>query len=147
MARVPIVMLLVLVGCTSPVQRLDPWRVTQVPDSAFVRFVPASGQQPVTGRSLGWQHNAPHVITSRGDTLRVPEGSRVAMRANRKRGHPVAGAAVGYAIGLGLTTARYGFLSYRGRRDPTPLFTVAIGALAGSAIRTDRWIRLGWNSE
>ena len=148
MFRLAVALLFVLTGCSGTTYRWQPSRVSQVPDSMVVRFVPVEGQRPVTARSLGWQTTEPRVITPRGDTLRVPAGARVAVKAKGKTGHPLAGALVGWAVGTGIMLAHCGQLvSYCGEQDPSSLIGASIGALIGATIRTDRWVRLKWDSK
>jgi hypothetical protein len=148
MVRLAATLLLALTGCSGATYRWQPSRVSQVPDSMLVRFVPADSQKSMTGRSLGWQTTVPRVITPRGDTLLVPNGTRVSVKAKGKAGHPVAGAIVGWAIGTGAMLANCGKLvSYCGEQDPTPVWSAGLGALVGATIRTDRWVRLKWGSK
>ena len=147
MARIVVLALLVAcIGCTGRTTfRWQPTLVSQVPDSMTVRFVPASGEKPVTGRSLGWQSGQPRVINTRGDTLTVSTGSRVSVKAKGKVGHPLAGAVIGWGIGIGISRATCdGLRMHCGEQDPTPLISASLGALIGAVIKTDRWVRLYW---
>lgn len=139
--------LLALTACSGTTYRWQPSLVSQVPDSMVVRFVPPNASHLVSGRSLGWQSADPRVITPRGDTLIVPRGTQLSVKAKGKTGHPLAGALVGWAVGIGIMLANCGEVTYCGEQDPTPLLSASAGALIGATIRTDRWVKLKWGPQ
>ncbi|HUQ84346.1 MAG TPA: hypothetical protein VM076_24550 [Gemmatimonadaceae bacterium] len=142
---VSVVALLMLAACHRATYRWQPTLVSQVPDSMTVQFRAPNESKTVIGRSLGWQTMKPRVITPRGDTLVVPDASRMSVKAKGKTGHPLAGALIGWAVGTGVMLAHCGqLMSYCGEQDPTSLLTAGAGALIGATIRTDRWVRLKW---
>ena len=145
MTRFVMAVALLLTACHGATYRWQPTLVSQVPDSMAVQFRPPNESRSVVGRSLGWRTIAPRVITPRGDTLVVPNASKMSVKAKGKIGHPLAGAVVGWAVGTGVMVAHCGkLMSYCGEQDPTPLLSAGLGALLGATIRTDRWVRLRW---
>ena len=145
MTRFVIAITLLLTACHGATYRWQPTLVSQVPDSMTVQFRPPNESKSVVGRSLGWQTTAPRVITPRGDTIVVPNASKMSVKAKGKTGHPLAGAIVGWAIGVGAVVSTCdGKRMHCGEQDPTPLLTAGVGALIGATIRTDRWVRVMW---
>jgi hypothetical protein len=145
MTRFVIAVAVLLTACHGATYRWQPTLVSQVPDSMTVRFRAPNESKSVTGRSLGWQTTEPRVITPRGDTLVVPDASRMSVKAKGKTGHPLAGAVVGWAIGVGISLATCDEpRTHCGEQDPTPLLSAGLGALIGATIRTDRWVRVMW---
>jgi hypothetical protein len=87
------------------------------------------------------------VITARGDTVVVPDGSILDVRLNEKAGHSTAGAIVGWALGIAVSYAACPPpKKYCGEEDPTPLLGIGLGALMGSRIKTDSWVRVQWDA-
>lgn len=140
--------LMLVTACNRATFTWRPSLVSQVPDSMPVRFSPDRNGKPTVGRSLGWQRGSPKLVTSRGDTVRVPAGSLTAVRLDRKAGHPVAGAIIGAIIGVGVELANCpSEWQYCGEENPTELLFAGLGALVGAAIKTDNWVRVRWSPQ
>jgi hypothetical protein len=117
-----------------------------VPDSTWVRFVRGVGEPSISGLALEWQNGHPRVITERGDTVIVPEGSTLAVRLKEKQTHANAGAVIGWALGVALAYAACPPpRSFCGEEDPTPLVAAGLGAFVGSKVRTDWWVDVRWD--
>jgi len=141
---IPLTLLLTACGGTSI--RWQPSLVSQVPDSTTVRFVAEPGQSPTQGFALDWQRGRPRVITGR-DTIVMPEGAALEVRLREKYGHPTAGAIIGWALAAGVSYALCPPpRRYCGEEDPTPLLGMALGALIGAKIKTDRWVGVRWDA-
>lgn len=130
---------------------VDPhWRpgvTSDVLDGTVARFRIARDSAAVMGTSSGWQGERPLLITGKADSVRIPRGARIEVRLPEKRRHPIAGAFVGWALGIGVTYARCASLKYCGESaSPVPLFGFAIGWWAGSTIKTDWWTEVRWDS-
>jgi len=139
--------LLLLAACGGTAIRWQPSVASQVPDSTFVRFARATGEAPTSGVALDWSSGRPRVITPGGDTIVVPEGSALEVRLKDKATHPTAGAIVGWAVGVAVSYAACAPpRTYCGEEDPTPLLGAGLGALIGSRIKTDWWVRVQWDA-
>jgi hypothetical protein len=137
---------LVLAACSNGTTRWHPSFVSQVQDSTRVRFVPAENERRISGLALDWDRGRPRVITGGGDTVVVPLGSTVEVRLREKAGHPVFGAAVGWALGVAVSYATCPAPKrYCGEEDPSPLLGVGLGALVGNKIKTDWWVGVRWD--
>jgi hypothetical protein len=147
-AALPIAMsLLLLTACGGAAIRWQPSVASQVPDSTFVRFAPAAGEAPTSGVALDWPSGRLRVITSRGDTIVVPPGSALEVRLKDKATHPIAGTIIGWAVGVAVSYAACAPpRTYCGEEDPTPLLGLGLGALIGSRIKTDWWVRVQWDA-
>ena len=121
--------------------RWQPSFSSQVPDSTPVRFAAPVGSVPIYGLALDWQIGRPRVMTARGDTIAVPEESRLEVRLKEKARHTTAGVIIGWAVGAAISYATCPSPKrYCGEEDPTPLLAVGLGALIGSRIKTDWWV-------
>jgi hypothetical protein len=87
------------------------------------------------------------VITGRGDTVIVPDGSALEVRLREKARHPTAGAIIGWALGVAISYAACPPpKKYCGEEDPTPLLAAGLGALIGDRVKTDWWVRVRWDT-
>jgi hypothetical protein len=87
------------------------------------------------------------VITAGGDTVAVPHGSTLEVRLNEKAGHTTAGVVGGWALGVAVSYATCPPPKrYCGEQDPTPALAMGLGALIGSRVKTDQWVRVGWDA-
>jgi hypothetical protein len=137
---------LVVAACGGATFRWRPSLSSQVPDSTPVRFVTQRSEPRVTGRALDWERRRPRLITLRGDTVLVPEGARLEVRLKEKTTRAVAGAVVGFVVGVGVMYSTCAApRRYCGEQDPTPMLAAGLGALVGSRIKADQWIRVRWN--
>lgn len=137
---------ILLEGCAGGAIRWQPSLASQVPDSTSVRFVSRDGQSPVSGVALDWERGWPRVITARGDTIMVPDGSALEVRLREKANHTTAGTVIGWAIGVGISYAACPPpRRYCGEEDPTPLLAGGLGALIGSRVKTDWWVSVRWD--
>lgn len=138
-------------GCGRTTYQWRPSLVSHVPDSAPVRFTPREASREIRerttkGRALDWQRGTPKLITPRGDTIVIPHDATMGVRLKQKTGHGVAGAIFGAIIGVGVEIANCpSDWQYCGEENPTELLFAGIGALIGSAIKTDHWIRVRWD--
>ena len=138
--------LLVLSACATGAVRWQPSVVSQVPDSTSVRFTTGIGEPRVAGLALDWQRGQPKVIIERGDTVVIPDASLLEVRLKEKASHPMAGAIIGWAVGVGISYATCRApKQYCGEEDPMPLLTTGLGALIGSRIKTDWWVVVRWH--
>ena len=137
-----------IAGCGGATFRWHPSLVSQVPDSTPVRFGVQRNTRRVLGRALDWQHGRPRVITARGDTVVVPDTATLEVRLKNKANRAVAGAVVGYIVGVGVS---YGLCpppkTTCGEQDPTPVWSAGLGALIGSAFKKDHWVRVRWDRQ
>jgi len=138
-------MCLVVSACGRTTFRWQPSLVTHVPDSTPVRFALDRGTPRTVGRSLDWRLGRPRVVTTRGDTVVVPQGATLEVKLKDKANRAVAGAIIGFVAGAGLSYALCDPpKTHCGEEDPTQLLTAGLGALIGSAIKTDHWVRVRW---
>jgi hypothetical protein len=136
-----------LAGCHRATVGWQPSLVSQVPDSTPVRFFHEERARLIDGRALDWQRRAPKLVTTSGDTLVVPEGAKVSVRLEGKARHAGAGALVGAVVGVGVMYATCPEpKKYCGEQNPTGMLFAGLGALVGAMIKTDNWIRVGWDS-
>jgi hypothetical protein len=138
--------LLVMSACAGAVTRWQPSLASQVPDSTPVRFAERSREPRVTGLALDWERGRLRVITERRDTVVVPEGSVLEVRLRERASHATAGAIIGWALGVAISYAACPPpKKYCREEDPTPLLATGLGALIGARVKTDWWIRVGWD--
>jgi len=136
-----------LSACAGGAVRWQPSLVSHVPDSTPVRFAPSRNEPQVEGLALDWQRGRPKLVTERGDTLVIPDASRLEVRLREKASHPTAGAVIGWAIGVGISYATCPAPKRRcGEEDPTPMLTAGLGALIGSKVKTDWWVGVRWDA-
>ena len=135
-------LLLIACGCTAV--RWRPSLVTHVPDSTEVRFAPKAGDSFITGTALGWDRARPRLITAHGDTLAIPNGSRVEVYLKEASHYPKFGAVVGGAIGVLASLADCGGQQYCGEQDPRPMLGVLVGGIIGYVLTTDHWAPVAW---
>jgi hypothetical protein len=132
---------LALAACSNGTTRWHPSLASQVPDSTPVRFVPGENERQITGLALDWEPGRPRVITREGHTVVVPKGSVLEVRLTEKASHPVFGAVIGWAVGVGVSYATCPSPKrYCGEEDPRPLLGAGLGALIGSRVKTDWWV-------
>ncbi len=139
--------LIVLSACANGTIRWQPSLASQVPDSTWVRFARHRGEAPVPGLALDWYRGRPSVITERGDTVLLPEGSTLEVKLKEKASHPTAGGIIGWLLGAGISYAACPPpKKYCGEEDPTPLLAAGLGALIGSRVKTDWWVGVRWDA-
>jgi hypothetical protein len=139
--------LLLLSACAGATTRWQPSLASQVPDSTPVRFAPHAGEPRITGLAVDWERGQLRVITERGDTVIVPDGSAIEVRLREKARHPTAGAIIGWAFGVAISYAACPPpKKYCGEEDPTPLLAAGLGALIGDRVKTDWWVRVRWDT-
>jgi hypothetical protein len=108
-----------------------------------VRYVIRAERVIVTGRSLDWERGTPQLITRRGDTLTIPPIATLEVRLRERTNRAIAGGVIGFLAGV-VTS----YVScpppkrYCGEQDPTPLLGATLGALIGSRIKSDWWVRV-----
>src|SRR5262249_10681857 len=120
--------------------------VTHVPDGTPVRFAVDRNTPRTVGRSMDWQLGRPSVVTTRGDTVVVPHGATLEVKLKDKANHAVAGVVIGLVVGAVLEYALCDPpKTHCGEEDPTQLLTAGLGALVGSAIKKDHWVRVRWH--
>jgi hypothetical protein len=145
-AATSVAMLLLVSSCASGGVKWRPSLASHVPDSTWVRFAGHSGDSAIMGRAIDWQRGRLRVITAGGDTVAVPHGSTLEVRLNEKAGHTTAGIIAGWALGV---TVSYATCpppkKYCGEQDPTPALAAGLGALIGSRVKTDQWVRVRWD--
>ena len=132
---------LVATACGGSTFRWQPSLTSHVPDSTTVRFNLARNEPHVVGRSIDWQRGKPRLVTSRGDTVVVPDSARLEVRLKNKTNHAVAGGMLGLAVGFGVAFAACSSESCS-EQALTPYLVGALGALLGSAFKTDQWVRV-----
>jgi hypothetical protein len=140
-------LILAATGCTRVLFR--PTIVTQVPDGMEVRYrVTPSRSEAVVGRALGWMSGTPRLVTSRGDTIVIPNGARLEFKVDHPSNHAKAGAVLGYLISLIVMQINCNrqHIQYCGEQDPTPLLGILVGGIIGSFITKD-WVPITWNRE
>jgi hypothetical protein len=133
-------------GCVGSSIRWRPSLVSQVPDSTAVRLERVNARD-VSGRSFGWDRGRPRVVTSLGDTILVERGMTLRVLVPDRATHTTAGIVIGWVLGVGISYATCGAPKrYCGEQDPTPLIGIGLGALIGSRVKTERWVRVAWDS-
>ena len=137
----------VTTGCHRGTVGWEPSLVSQVPDSALVRFTSEQGGPSVTGRALDWHSRMPRVVTDVGDTLVVPPQARLSLRLPGKVRHAGMGAIIGGVVGGFATLVRCSDQTVCEQGDPTGFVAAGVGALIGALIRTDHWIRIQWDAK
>lgn len=140
--------LLLGAACGNATVTWRPSLLSHVPDSTAVRWNPQTGEPRVRGRSLGWQHGAPRVVTDTGDTVMIARGAgRLEVRLREKKRQGVIGAVIGWAVGVGVMYATCDPpRTYCGEQNPSPLLGAGLGALIGSMFKADDWVRVRWDS-
>jgi hypothetical protein len=139
------VLFLLLAACGGATFGRRPSLTSQVPDSTPVRFNVPQTQPRASeaGRALGWQRGAPRVVTTRGDTVVVPEGARMEVRLKERTSHAGTGATIGWIVGLGAHYAACNYPSTKCRElDLRIPVGTGVGALIGWRFRTDQWVRV-----
>jgi hypothetical protein len=125
-------------GCTHATFGFRPSLTSQVPDSSVVRLRAINGQPPIAGRSLDWQTGRLRIVTSAGDTVRVPDVGTLEVRLNSRKSYAAVGGIVGVAVGMGLALSRC-----PDRRACGPDLRVPIGGgigmLIGSRFHSTEW--------
>ena len=146
-AATSVAMLLLASSCASGGVKWRPSLVSHVPDSTWVRFARQNGDSSIMGRAMDWQRGRPRVITAVGDTVAVPNGSALEVRLNEKAGHTTAGIIAGWAVGVTISYATCPPpKKYCGEQDPTPALAAGLGALIGSRVKSDQWVRVRWDA-
>ena len=113
---------------------------SHVPDSTPVRIAVQETGLRMSGRAIDWQRGMPRVVTTRGDTMVVPDGARLEARIRGRTNGAAFGAAVGYLVGVVVTFNRCGGIDAEcSEKDPTSLLTLGAGALIGSLFKTTAW--------
>ena len=142
-----VAILLLVSSCANGGVKWRPSLASHVPDSTWVRFAGHIGDSSVIGRAVNWQRGQLRVITAAGDTVAVPNGSVLEVRLNEKAGHTTAGLIAGWALGV---TVSYATCpppkKYCGEQDPTPALAAGLGALIGSRVKSDQWVRVRWDA-
>jgi hypothetical protein len=137
-------LLLVLSACAS--REVVYWRprlVSQVPDSARVRYRVDSNTPFVQGHALDWTRQAPRIVTLRGDTVVVPPRVDLDVRLRQKNGNGPIGGVIGLAVGMVAAHASCPDGRSTCIEDSAkPLVGAVIGWLGGSLLRSYPWVRV-----
>ena len=131
-------------GCTRILFR--PTLVTQVPDGREVRYrATPNGSTAVVGRALDWEKGTPRLVTTRGDTIAIPNGAHIEFKVDHPSNHAKAGAVVGYLVAIIVmqTNCNRQNIQYCGEEDPTPLLGILAGGIIGS-LMTEDWVPISW---
>ncbi len=117
------------------------WCPAAVRDGVRVRAYDDGDRRWQVGRALGWATPAPRLVTTRGDTVDVTGRRLVAVSEGRTARRTLQGAVVGWLAGVVTVVADCGLAATCGEQNPVPLLGVAIGAVVGSRLRQERWVR------
>ena len=114
---------------------------SHVPDSTLVRIAVQESGLRMSGRAIDWQRGTPKVVTTRGDTMIVPDGARLEARIKGRTNGAAFGSVVGYLIGVVVTFNRCGGIDAEcSEKDPASLLTLGAGALIGSLFKPTLWV-------
>ena len=121
------------------------WRLSlsQVPDSTPVRIAVQETGLRMSGRAVDWQRGTPKVVTTRGDTMIVPESARLQAHLTGRAAGAMFGGVVGYLVGVVITFNHCGGIDAEcSEKDPTSLLTLGAGALIGSLFKPSAWVTI-----
>ena len=114
---------------------------SHVPDSTLVRIDAQGHGLRMSGRAVDWQRGTPKVVTTRGDTIVVPEGARLQVQLKGRPNRAVTGGVIGFVAGLAVTYARCPNFKDRCRmNDPTSFLAGGAGARIGSRFKVHDWV-------
>lgn len=122
--------------------RWTPILTSDVPDSTLVRATDKAFGSQATGRAVGWQRGQLRHVVTAGDTLRAPGNATLEVYTGRQSSYALPGGIVGWAIGIGAVLSSCGLESYCGEQDFRPALGALLGALVGSLLKHDRWVRV-----
>ena len=114
---------------------------SHVPDSTLVRIAVQETGLRMSGRAVDWQRGTPKIVTTRGDTMIVPDGARLQVRFKGRTNGAAVGGLVGALVGVVVTFNHCGPVDEEcEEKDPTVFLTFGAGALIGSLFKPTAWV-------
>jgi hypothetical protein len=133
-----------LLSACGPTIKWVPSLVSHVPDSTQVRFAATASDSFTSGTAVGWDRGTPRLITPRGDTLAIPNGSRVEVYLKEASHEANFGAAAGALIGVLASVADCGAQRSCGEQDFRPMLGALIGGFVAYILTTEHWKSVAW---
>jgi hypothetical protein len=83
------------------------------------------------------------LVTSRGDTIDIPNGARLEFKVDHPANHAKAGVVLGYIVGTITMYAQCEDKKYCAEQNPTALLGALVGGIIGRFM-TEDWDPIAW---